>query len=671
MKDKQTKYFARPTSYQLWPNATKTGKPVFIGTSSEVRKAPLQMGRYWLYAPHFEGFQDKVDEASLLNATYGNEAQKMKHFIIRSLLSRVAFSENKKKIEQILKDYTNLRYTLIHNIYGSLKAITNNSITGEHAPIRDTLHGIKPSMSELVRMGIDIYDPCIARELFEPFMLQNLIQYGFEDDVISTAIIAEIPFDDNSSRGGFGKFQDIVELCLELGKKIDLNIASQKNPKWGSFLHHFLAFELSRESALIEFLDSIRVESKPHTHFNFEALDGFGATPLMIALMTRNEKAATTFLQLAKEKNRLVGVHIPNAQGQSPLHIAIALGMKSVAEQLIALGASLDTLDKEGRTAASYAYLDEAEIRKLLSQYMHPDRCNSTITHMHSYLYVFDCGETTPLCLYNKGSEVKTGDAQIEHFVVLSNTSPHKERLDLAYNTLVEQVRAGDSWAAEQLPFVKNQIDDIRFSAQFNAVYEYLGQQSAEGNCFADYLLHQIQDLNGQSCLYENMLDAIPGFLKGINMPVAKLLLIEVEKIIRETPARKSILQMSMEGQTAMQEYIRQISKKGLQHEMRQAALSGQVEIVQKLLVEGVDPNSKDESGQTVFDALIEQQKNNANTSAQDECLQLLFDATKMQRRQTTLNKPCAAKFFVPDDSQKAVAIALSQNDLQKLNMNR
>lgn len=543
---------ASATKHEYWPLDACTGNPIFVGTETEFYHSALPEGNYWRSAPHFQAVAIKLNELQYRELFKQADLKEKMAFLVNAVLSK-SLQNNQKKIKEILENNYFILYSLIEPLYATMQTVKHPT-TGDSVFI-SCLSDCRSSLSEMVRMGLQIYSPGAKDMLF------NLIQYGLDDDVISTAILSHIRYDIDSSNT-FGDFREIVLFALEHGKKIDLNIARQANPKFGSYLHYFLAFEMKQAEELIQFLDSVRIDSEKHTHFNFEALDGYGTTPLQIALLTRNTMAALALLQLVKEKNRPVGINIPNSKGQTPLHIAIALGMQEVAEQLIELGASLDTLDNEGESAASYAFLAKEQIEKILSQHMHPDRCNSSISHNQSQLYVLDGSESTPLCLYNESEPIKHGDEQIPNFVILSNTAPHRERLDLAYHALVAQARAGDRWSAEQLPIVKNQIDDIRYGDQFENVVNYLKQVISKGNKVALALMQHILKLIQQNCLLEPILEETRNFLlkteqKSIDEELlAEELYIEIKKIIETTPERKSEIQKCMDAQPEMQKYI-------------------------------------------------------------------------------------------------------------------
>ena len=110
-------------------------------------------------------------------------------------------------------------------------------------------------------------------------------------------------------------------------------------------------------------------EQRQRVSMAISTLDKFGKTPLLLACKTANESFALRLLALDTAKTT---INIADKEEQrTPLHIACILGLKELAEKLIALGADINAKDKYGNTPFTYLELSpdkkQQEIRNVLA----------------------------------------------------------------------------------------------------------------------------------------------------------------------------------------------------------------------------------------------------------------------------------------------------------------
>ncbi len=127
---------------------------------------------------------------------------------------------------------------------------------------------------------------------------------------------------------------------------------------------------------------------------DIEALDKQGHTPLATALLARNTLVADylvkqgakldpdallqeTVRQGSADRDVLdflikrgANLDAPDAQGNTPLHLAILFGHRVIAKHLVQKGANIDTTDQAGRTPLQLAIeRGEKDIEQILQQY--------------------------------------------------------------------------------------------------------------------------------------------------------------------------------------------------------------------------------------------------------------------------------------------------------------
>jgi ankyrin repeat protein len=418
----------------------------------------------------------------------------------------------------------------------------------------------------------------------------DLIEYAFDGHSLTIGFLNRSSITTSSSfvmsstsdtTGiSFSNLRTDIELTVPKGA--DINTPFYYSPECGSHLQIYLANEFPEPAEFIAFLESMRRSDKPNTQFDYARPDGFGNTPLLLAILTRNQKAITALLALYRDKKIDVGINAPDAQGRSPLLIASALGLTEVVKGLKALGANTMVEDKQGRGLEYYSCLSDKKLFQMLKFYVHPLRCDNedTQTGKHSYLYSND-EIYSPLCFYEEGEDIQTGEAQRKHLVVLSNCSPHKERLERVVAHLESQAQIGDAKAIKLLPYVIRQIDKIK------------GQKSFLALC-----------KEGQPAVQEQLKEDLEFIHK-----------------------RKK-------------EHLEQKYKAKNEKTLRKSALLGDVETVTALLKEGVDPNAQDRIQRTALHYAVgrfEEVKAEINAKA-TSTLEPVSEATINERSLSALN---------------------------------
>ncbi|CDZ76467.1 ankyrin repeat protein [Legionella massiliensis] len=425
------------------------------------------------------------------------------------------FVENRAKIQGILESSHAVRKTLIYQLYFNLSKRHTDwdkvkaSILEQHKEIFQQLESYGAQWHHIRQQNKAAFLD-LGRTVF------NTRPAGL------TAAIGDITL--ANCEHGYENFIEALHDCLPLGGNI--NAAMTLNPKFGSFLHYYLAFEFPYATKLIQSIDAQR-STKENTLFDYEARDGYGNTPLLIAVFTRQESAVLALLGLMK-KGRKVGIDMPDADGRTPLLIAAALGMKKVVAELLNQGANPLAQDKLGRGLSDYSRFSIDNLSALLRPFVHPER-SANINH--SYLYANDIWKT-PLCYFANDEQGLTGDAQIPFLVVLSPLSPHKEKLNAVVACLQKEARKGDEKSARLLAYVQNQI----------------------------------------------------------------------EKIV----GTKTVKQLCMEGQTAVQDYLMSTRattaiRLAKESRLRRACALGDINLVRTLLDEGINPNTKDHLERTAL----------------------------------------------------------------------
>lgn len=548
MFDQTDKAIVTPTTYQLWPvGKERKGEPLMVGTQVDFDQADMRLprDRYELYAPHNEEihYYGNVD---LLN----REATDGLSFIVQAI-SNNTFEENKFQIERLMQENGVIRANILYKVY--------NALDNQPGSIIEKVSTLKPILSYLVMLGAEIMN-LRGRRYGGTQTFQHIVQYGLNTEAFSYGVLSAVQMDVARSHYS-SEFEDMFNLCGEA----NIN-AVRRVTKFGSYLHWFLAFEMSGVPQLIELFESMSIQDplNPKAQFNYEAVDGNGNTPLLIALNTRNEKAVLALLKLYQDKGKPVGIHVPNREGLTPLHFAVIFGMKQVVKQLNDLSADFNARDRQGKTVWDYAALNqpekEAKIYQLLSVFMHPLRADVSITHQHSELYLeLENGSTSPACLYEAGETIKTGDEQKAHFVILSNCSPHKERLDRVHRIIKEKAATGDYLEKQQLGYIEKQIDDIRYRKKFDSLVDFLRKGKKEQNQVAEKVYGHIVSLLPTPISYQEILNSTRNYLADKGYPQTESTAEfqdGINKVIDETPAGLSVFHTCLEGQAEVQTYL-------------------------------------------------------------------------------------------------------------------
>lgn len=433
----------------------------------------------------------------------------------------------------------------------------------------------RPIFSMLAHMGARYDWMRSSEDPVEKEKFIDLLKYALDEQALSMPLATMRV---NGGGGlGFDNYAEALQVYLTAGANI--NVFTSANPKSGPYLQVAIANEMPFIKELLKLVESKRDTKKPNTQFDYTQTDGYGNTPLMLAIRTRNERAALALLKLNK-KNIGVGISAKDKEGRSPLQLAAALGMKNIVKELLSQGAREKDL-------LAYARLPKEEVRTLVSPYIHPDRADLTRESTHSYLYGNDV-HNTPLCYYPDG-QVKTGKEQEPYLIVLSNLSPYREILDAVIDCLQRNASQGDPWSKQHLPYVKKQVDDIRYSAQFQMVNTHF-YSYRDSDTFLKKLHESIlEKLNQPGSLFEKLLKDVTGALdKEIKNGNKKLQmhLNTIQDLIKNYPAQKSFLEKCQEGQQEVQAFLQQPKA---QQFFSQAKELKQEEPIEGLLVDSLD----------------------------------------------------------------------------------
>ncbi len=436
----------KPISFQI--SEPKTQKGLNLGSSQELQKNAEKHGLpqqlYQIYAPVI-GFNTLIMGVPASREVY---LPKLKE-VLQAILSD-QFATQKVVIKKSIEGSYEVAASIIYQLYFNL----SKNYTPWEAKKKEVLAQYKELFCQLEAFGAEW---CSIR-LKNLAAFDDLARYVFGTDSLTKALgDAEI-----GGELGFGRFKELVTIYLSLGANINASMVC--NSDFGTFLHYYLAFELPYATKLIQFIESKR-NQRAHTQFDYEAKDGFGRTPLLIALVTRQEDAVLQLLAL-NQKGIKTGINIVDNNGCSPLLFAAALGMKKVVAELLKQGASPLIKDKHGLGLSDYVHFNEEQIAELVSPLLRAERsCEVN----HSYLYCNDVW-STPLCFYEHDEQEKIGDEQMLHLLVLSPLSPHKEKLNRLVNYLKQEVKRGNKEAATLLTFVTHQISKVLGKETFSQV---------------------------------------------------------------------------------------------------------------------------------------------------------------------------------------------------------
>lgn len=594
-------------TYQLYRLDKKgNSEPIMVGTQADFYNAPdLARDVYRITAPHHENIMH-FGNYSLIDGATRNKLDT----IVQAVISGEFLKNESLKNELILsiQDSGLIRANVLYEIYAALAK--------QPGFIAQKLEELQPILSHFVMLGAEV----LPQDRYRKLAFSQLVAFGLDSEAYSYGVLAYIEHDSDDSHHCFGNFQEKIYQH----PKANLN-ALRALPKFGTFLHAFLYFEIPHGvSELIDFFKNAHAREplNPHKKFDFERMDGLGNTPLHVALNTRNTDAVMALLQLYQDTKTPVGIDVPNRQGLSPLHMAVILGMPEVVEKLKMLGADFNAKDVQGMTVWDYSSLSpeekERKIIGLLSAVMHPLRANVVTSHQHSELYFFDENSVSgPACLYEEGEVIQSGDAQRPHFVILSNCPPHQERLERVLHILKEKAAAHDPWAMRQLPYVEQQIDEIKHRSQLNALFDLLLEletqakaglgASALPNPFPKMVKDHCESLLSTRLSYAQILSESRSFLEKnghLRDALAIRLQNDIDHIIDETPPVESVFHSCLAGQKGVQNYLNSLKVEEQafkEAELRHAAALGQVEKVQALLRANVNPNATDKLQRTAL----------------------------------------------------------------------
>jgi ankyrin repeat protein len=454
----------KPVSFQITAPLARRG--INLGASTELQQkvdehnVPQQL--YEIYAPII-GFNKLI---------LGKQASREEYVpkltqVLQTLLSD-QFSKEKSSIKQTIETVFDVAKTVIYQFYFNLSKMhqpwpkKREKILAQYKDVFLQLEAFGASWLHIRGQNKEIF--------------ADLVRFVFDSDSLTVGL-GDVEL--GGGDYGYGKFEEAVNLYLPLGANINARMTA--NPDFGTFLHYYLAFETPFSDRLIQFIESKRTKNL-NTHFNYELRDGFGNTPLLIAILTGQESAAFALLALGK-KGLAVGINRADSQGRSPLLLAAALGMPKVVAELLKQGANPLAKDKNGLGLDDYAHLNPKDIAEIVSPLVHPDRGSKV---NHSYLYYDDIW-SSPICFYEKDETEKTGKEQIPHLVVLSPLSPHKEKLARLVAHLQEEAKKGNKAAEKLVPHILDQINKVLDTPTFlqvcmggqSKVQDYLGHKEA------------------------------------------------------------------------------------------------------------------------------------------------------------------------------------------------
>lgn len=364
-------------------------------------------------------------------------------------LIRILLYEDDSTCQQAIKKYLTIYEvveSIIYQFYFNLKI--------NHEPWQKNKKNIlekkKPIFISLLQHGatwLDILDnKKKLNNLTKEEVIEDLTTYVYGPDSLGHFLASA----DLGGLKGFETYCKKANFLLKIGANI--NGINTIAPQFGSFLHRYLANELAFGVELIEFIESKRLTNSSNTHFNYRLTDEMNQTPLLIAILTRQEQVVLKLLRL-HEKGIDVGINIPDKHGRTPLLIAAAVGLPTTVSILLKSGANPLTKDKQGLSFNDYMSLNDDLLKQLLLPFLHPDRGNLT---RHSYLYNNDV-LSIPLCLYEDNEKEQFGDDQYSHLVVLSPLPHHQIRLNKIITFLKKEDPLKKPYATDLLKSVIKQ----------------------------------------------------------------------------------------------------------------------------------------------------------------------------------------------------------------------
>lgn len=442
-----------------------------LGTQEDLRKEKVTRQRtinipyreYAVYCP-VVGVRKKLLGNHGINTSspdYNETFLSLTNALLQQPMSGLP-SELIPQIEQAFEKFDVLRALVIDELYHNIEKFSARIFLTLNIPYRSweqdkekILKLYAPLFNLLIAAGATYHmlsvDPNRVARYYD------LNNYVMDSESLAVDVLSRVEIKDD-----LNTFEKTLDFCLSKG--VDINTWVDDEPNYGTHLHYHLAAETSHIMDLIQLIESKRKAGQPHTQFVYTNKDGYGRTPLLLAINMRNEEAALALLDL-EEKNIRVGLEVADSERRTPLLLAAALGMPKVVEKLLSLGANRNARDSQNQGLTTYAQLSESDTAEILAPLMHPYRCNVDGNYGYSNLVYLD-EDHTPLCFYEtKEGDInfeQEGENQIPHLVVLSNHPPFDEILIKVINHLRKRAERGDQWAENLLPYVLQQVENIK-----------------------------------------------------------------------------------------------------------------------------------------------------------------------------------------------------------------
>lgn len=219
--------------------------------------------------------------------------------------------------------------------------------------------------------------------------------------------------------GNQGK-DPFLKVAAVLRAGADINACTDS--RFGNTVLHYLT-ALEDETFVCELIDIVeQLQNKEHIQgIDYARRDKFDKTVLLMAVGLGLERIVSKLLTLKKDKQKDIGIDMPDEKGRTPAMLAAALGRKDILQHLVDHGANLSINDGEGRGVFWYASAPEVVVRDIFqSLSVNPNR--GACCDVNSYLC--SSGNGVPWLLIDKEGK--------EHMLLLSADEEHFEKLVLA-----------------------------------------------------------------------------------------------------------------------------------------------------------------------------------------------------------------------------------------------